>query len=52
MGKKPDAVLLLLLFGIYFILSYINTKLIPELIYGVILLIYYFRFTLCKNKTQ
>ena len=45
-----NGVVLLLLFGIYFVLSFINTKNIPDLIYGVILIIYYVKFRIIQKK--
>lgn len=50
-GNSFDPVVLLLFIGIYFVLSYIDTKIIPELIYGSILLIYYFKYLLIKKKS-
>jgi len=40
-----DPVVLLLLFGLYFIMSFISEKNIPELLYGIVLIFYYVK---CK----
>lgn len=46
-----NLVLLLLLFGMYFIMSYISTKNIPELVYGIILIIYHVKFRVLQKKS-
>ena len=47
---KLNGVVLLLLFGIYFTIGFINTGNIPELIYGIILIIYYIRLKYIQKK--
>ena len=46
-----NLVLLLLLFGMYFIMSYISTKNIPDLVYGIILIIYHVKFIVLQKKS-
>lgn len=43
MKKDKDLDVLLLIFGIIFILDYFATNVIYDLLYGIVLLIYYFR---------
>ncbi len=45
-----DLVLLLLLFGIYFVLSYSTSKNIAELIYGIILIFYHIKLKFIMKK--
>lgn len=45
-----DPVVLLLLFGIYFVLDYYTSKFIPELLYGFSLIFYYFKCIIIRKK--
>ena len=47
-----DPVILLLLFGLYFVLKYATTQSVTELIYGIILLIYHIRFKMARRKLR
>lgn len=47
-----DPVVLLLLFGLYFVLKYATTQSITELIYGIVLLIYHIRFQIARRKAR
>ncbi len=47
-----NLVVLLLLFGMYFIMSYLSSKNIPELVYGIILIIYHVRFKILHKKSM
>ena len=44
-----DLVLLLLLFGIYFILKFISEKQVTDLIYGCILIIYHIKLKMLEK---
>lgn len=50
LGFNP--VVLLLLFGIYFVLDYYVTKFIPELLYGFSLIFYYFKCTIIRRRNH
>lgn len=43
-------VVLLLLVGIYFILKYYTEKQLTDLIYGIILIVYYIKFKFLTKK--
>ena len=45
-----DPVVLLLLFGVYFVLDYYTSKFIPELLYGFSLIFYYFKCIIIRKK--
>ena len=45
-----DFVVLLLLVGIYFIFEFFSTKQITDLLYGIILVIYYIKFRFLNKK--
>lgn len=47
-----DPVVLLMLFGIYFILDFMSGKNIPQLLYGIALIVYYIRYKIIKNKVM
>lgn len=47
-----DPVVLLLLFGLYFVLKYATSQCVTELIYGIILLIYHIRFKIARIKAR
>lgn len=47
-----DPVVLLLLFGLYFVLDYYATKFIPELLYGFSLIFYYFKCIIIRKKNR
>lgn len=48
-GFNP--ILILLLFGIYFIISYFETKNIPELVYGAVLVCYHVKFKILQKNS-
>ena len=50
MNNKLDEVLLLLLIGIYFVLDFFATGFIPDMIFGVILIYYHFKFLFIRKK--
>ena len=47
-----DPVVLLLLFGLYFVLKYATTQSVSELVYGIILLGYHIRFKIARRKSD
>jgi hypothetical protein len=47
-----DPVVLLFLFGLYFVLKYATTQSVTELIYGIVLLIYDVRFHIARRKAK
>ena len=47
---KLNGVVLLLLFGIYFVISFINTGSIPELVYGIVLIFYHIKLRYIQKK--
>lgn len=49
-NNRIDPVVLLLIFGLYFILQFVNTKCVPDLIYGIFLLICYIRLVFFNKK--
>lgn len=50
--KSLDPVVLLLLFGIYFVCSYLAGHSVFELVYGLILIFYYFKVRIFQKKTM
>ena len=48
---KFDPAVLLLLFGLYFVLKYPTTKEATELLYGIILIGYHIRFRISSKKS-
>ena len=47
-----DPVVLLMLFGIYFVLKYISAKEFTDLLYGIVLIMYHIRFAILKKKSM
>ena len=45
-----DPVVLLLLFGVYFVLDYYTSRFIPELLYGFSLIFYYFKCIIIRRR--
>lgn len=50
--ESIDPVVLLLLFGIYFVCSFLAGHCIFELVYGLILILYYFKARLIQKKSM
>ena len=45
-----DLVVLLLLFGVYFVIEFYSTRFIPELLYGFSLIFYFFKCTIIRKR--